>query len=136
MTAVTSPAADLLPALIGIFVGAPVLAREFESGTNRFALTRGVGPLGGGQAAPARGSSRGSRLPRLLPGLTATWYLQPYRRLAATGQRWVQPLFDVTTVTSPPGRSSLSLSAPAGGLLVVSVLLGAATIWLVHRRSG
>jgi hypothetical protein len=45
MTAVTSPAADLLPALIGIFVGAPVLAREFESGTNRFALTRGVGPV-------------------------------------------------------------------------------------------
>jgi hypothetical protein len=33
-----------VPALIGAFVGAPVLAREFESGTFRFAWTQGFGP--------------------------------------------------------------------------------------------
>lgn len=31
-----------LPALIGVFVGAPLLAREFENGTWRFAFTQGV----------------------------------------------------------------------------------------------
>ena len=32
-----------VPALIGAFVGAPVLARELESGTSRFAWTQGFG---------------------------------------------------------------------------------------------
>ncbi|MFF9478148.1 ABC transporter permease [Streptomyces sp. NPDC014733] len=35
----------LLPALIGLFVGAPLLARELESGTHKVALTQSVGPL-------------------------------------------------------------------------------------------
>ena len=34
---------QLVPALIGAFVGAPVLAREFESGTFRYAWTQGFG---------------------------------------------------------------------------------------------
>ena len=34
---------QLLPALIGAFVGAPVLARELETGTFRFAWTQGFG---------------------------------------------------------------------------------------------
>jgi hypothetical protein len=33
----------LLPALIGAFVGAPVLARELESGTYRYAFTQSIG---------------------------------------------------------------------------------------------
>ncbi|WP_161789728.1 ABC transporter permease [Phaeacidiphilus oryzae] len=32
-----------LPVLFGIFLGAPLLAREFESGTYRFAFTQGAG---------------------------------------------------------------------------------------------
>jgi hypothetical protein len=32
----------LLPALVGLFVGAPLLARELEHGTHRFAWTQGV----------------------------------------------------------------------------------------------
>jgi ABC-type transport system involved in multi-copper enzyme maturation permease subunit len=34
---------QFIPALIGAFVGAPVLAREFETGTFRFAWTQGFG---------------------------------------------------------------------------------------------
>ena len=34
-----------VPALIGAFVGAPVLARELETGTFRFAWTQGIGRL-------------------------------------------------------------------------------------------
>ena len=32
-----------VPALIGAFTGAPLLAREFESGTFRYAFTQGIG---------------------------------------------------------------------------------------------
>lgn len=36
-------ALSLLPLLVGVFVGAPLVSREFESGTFRFAWTQGVG---------------------------------------------------------------------------------------------
>jgi ABC-type transport system involved in multi-copper enzyme maturation permease subunit len=39
LTAVVFP----LPVLFGMFLGAPLIAREFESGTHRFAFTQGVG---------------------------------------------------------------------------------------------
>jgi len=35
----------VVPVLLGVFLGAPVLAREFESGTFRFAWTQGCGRL-------------------------------------------------------------------------------------------
>jgi hypothetical protein len=34
-----------VPALIGVFVGGPLLARELETGTSRFAWTQGCGRL-------------------------------------------------------------------------------------------
>ena len=34
-----------LPALIGLFIGAPLLAREWEAGTHQLVLTQSVGPL-------------------------------------------------------------------------------------------
>jgi len=46
MTGPTSPGGVFLqavPAVIGAFVGAPLLARELETGTFRFALTQGFG---------------------------------------------------------------------------------------------
>ena len=51
----------VVPVLLGVFLGAPVLAREFETGTFRFAWTQGCGraALGGHQARAARG--RGNR---------------------------------------------------------------------------
>ena len=36
---------QVLPALVGVFVGGPVLARELETGTFRFAWTQGCGRL-------------------------------------------------------------------------------------------
>ncbi|MEU3713348.1 ABC transporter permease [Streptomyces catenulae] len=35
----------MLPMLVGLFVGAPLLSRELESGTHKVALTQSVGPL-------------------------------------------------------------------------------------------
>jgi len=45
----------LAPAVIGIFWGAPLIAREFETGTFRLAWTQGVtrGPVDGRQARTA-----------------------------------------------------------------------------------
>jgi ABC-2 family transporter len=40
-----SVALQAVPALIGAFIGAPVLARELETGTFRFAWTQGIGRL-------------------------------------------------------------------------------------------
>ena len=40
-----SIALQVVPALIGAFIGAPVLARELETGTFRYAWTQGIGRL-------------------------------------------------------------------------------------------
>jgi hypothetical protein len=68
---------QVVPALIGAFVGAPVLAREFETGTFRYAWTQGFGrwrwtlaklvALGVAVAAASGALS-----------LMASWYYQPY----------------------------------------------------------
>src|SRR5215472_14433716 len=40
---IVSIALQAVPALIGAFIGAPVLARELETGTFRYAWTQGIG---------------------------------------------------------------------------------------------
>jgi ABC-type transport system involved in multi-copper enzyme maturation permease subunit len=42
---IVSIALQAVPALIGAFIGAPVLARELETGTFRYAWTQGIGRL-------------------------------------------------------------------------------------------
>jgi hypothetical protein len=78
-----------VPALIGAFVGAPVLAREMETGTFRYAWTQGFGrwrwtlaklvPLAVVAAAAAGAFSA-----------LLTWYYQPF--LAGTVQYYNRPV--------------------------------------------
>jgi hypothetical protein len=72
-----------LPALVGAFVGAPVLARELETGTYRYAWTQGFGrwrwTLAKLVALAATVVVAGALLSTLL-----SWYYQPY--LAAGNQ--------------------------------------------------
>jgi hypothetical protein len=66
-----------VPALIGAFVGAPLLAREMETGTFRYAWTQGVGRLRWALAKLvliAIAVTAGTGLFSLL----STWYYQPY----------------------------------------------------------
>jgi len=72
-----------LPALIGAFAGAPLLAREMETGTFRYAWTQGIGRLRWALAklvllAVAVTAATG------LFSLLLAWYYQPY--LAAGNQ--------------------------------------------------
>jgi hypothetical protein len=42
---VTAGLLQVVPVLVGVFAGAPILARELETGTFRFAWTQGCGPV-------------------------------------------------------------------------------------------
>jgi len=86
---VISVALQAVPALIGAFVGAPVLAREMETGTFRFAWTQGFGrwrwtlaklvPLAVVVAAAAGAFS-----------VLLSWYYQPF--LSGTVQYYSRPV--------------------------------------------
>ena len=100
-----------VPALIGAFVGAPVLARELETGTFRYAWTQGFG----------RWRWTLAKLVLLAVVVTAaagafsvlfSWYYQPF---FADGQRRSRSPPSCSTCAgsrSPPGRWPPSRSAP------------------------
>jgi hypothetical protein len=68
---------QLVPALIGAFVGAPVLARELETGTFRYAWTQGFGRW---RWALAKLVLLGVALAAATAafGVLVSWYFQPY----------------------------------------------------------
>lgn len=107
-------AVALIPVGIGVFAGAPLLAREYEQGTHRFAWTQGTGPAGwvmarlailGGVTAVAMG---------LLGALGSIW-IAPFER-AGLVSRWQEPGFWL----APPAAVTWPLF-----LLCVGVLAGA-----------
>jgi ABC-type transport system involved in multi-copper enzyme maturation permease subunit len=66
-----------LPALVGAFLGAPVLARELESGTFRFAWTQGFGR---GRWTLAKLVALGAMVTAAAGAISVlfSWYYQPY----------------------------------------------------------
>jgi ABC-type transport system involved in multi-copper enzyme maturation permease subunit len=123
-----------LPALIGAFVGAPVLARELETGTYRYAWTQGFGrwrwtlgklvPLAIAVTAAAAAFS-----------LLLSWYYQPY---LATGHQALglsqtsafnAGLFDLHEVAFPAWTlAAFAIGALAGMLIRRVVPAIAATL--------
>jgi hypothetical protein len=115
---------QLVPPLIGAFVGAPVLAREFEAGTFRFAWTQGFGRwrwtlaklvgLGVAVAAAAGALS-----------VLAWWYFQPYfasSNASASGTFTLNPLdpgfFDLRGVAFAAWTlAAFAIGALAGTLI-------------------
>lgn len=86
-----------VPALVGMFLGAPLLARELESGTFQFAWTQGMG------------RARWTALKLLLLavpvaagagvlGMLFAWSYQPYVPLGVASG-WQSALFDVSGLT-------------------------------------
>jgi hypothetical protein len=211
---------NLAPALIGAFAGAPVLARELETGTYRYAWTQGFGrerwtiakltllavtvTAAAGAfsqvfawffqpflpqedmtvlaatvfgtrgvafaawtlAAFAIGALAGMLIRRIVPAMAAT--LAVYLGLALATWLFLRKHYPLALVTSNPRINSgpFNVNDPwvlgtwstghghtiwtryipvsrfwpmqfieAGWLLALSVLLGAATVWLVRRRA-
>jgi hypothetical protein len=106
----------ILPLLVGLFWGAPVVAREVEHGTHRLVWTQGVGRR---QWALVKFSFVGgfAVLAAVAYGLGMSWWLTP---LSQTGQmnRFDQLLFDMQGV------------APIGyTLFAVALGVFAGTVW-------
>jgi ABC-type transport system involved in multi-copper enzyme maturation permease subunit len=106
-----------LPALIGAFVGAPLLAREFETGTFRYAWTQGFGrtrwtvakvtPLAVAVVVAAAAFS-----------VLISWYVQPIFSAGDNNGPLYPTLFDLSGVA----LAAWTLTAFAIGVLV-SVLI-------------
>ena len=101
-----------IPALIGAFVGPAVLAREFETGTFRFAWTQGIGRW---RWAVAKLVALGVAVAVLAGAFSVllSWYYQPYVAAQSTadlGGASPLPLDCSTFAVSrlPRGRSQLS----------------------------
>jgi ABC-2 family transporter len=171
---------QLAPALIGAFAGAPVLARELETGTYRYAWTQGYG----------RTRWTIAKLALLAATITATaaafsqvftWFFQPFLKqedltvLSATVfdtrgiafAAWTLAGFSIGVLAGmfirrivpamaitlggylglqlltwlflrphyPVSRFWPMQFVEGGSLLVLSVLLIAATVWLVRHRA-
>ena len=96
---------QLVPPLVGAFVGAPVLARELETGTFRYAWTQG---FGGWRWALAKLVPLAVAVAAAAGALSAliSWYYQPY---FATGNRALS-LSEASPLT--PGLFDLSVLEP------------------------
>jgi hypothetical protein len=116
-----------VPALVGAFVGAPVLARELESGTFRYAWTQGFGgwrwtlaklvALAVVVAAAAAAFS-----------VLISWYYQPYlaagnHRLSVTGVSPLAPgLFDLRGVALASWTLAVFAIGGLAGMLIRRVV--------------
>jgi hypothetical protein len=118
---------SLMPAIAGVLLGAPLFAREFESGTAKFALTQGTGR--------ARWTLGRLALPALVAavlgcwlGLVAQWWTGPFARpmYNTPGLWWDSSLFGVSPL-SLAGWAVLGVSVGAlAGLLLRRTVLAMA----------
>ena len=127
-----------LPVLIGAFVGAPVLARELETGTYRYAWTQGFGrwrwtlgklvPL-----AVAVTAATGAF------GVLLSWYYQPYLATPghqALGLSRTSPfntgLFDLREVAFPAWTLAAFAIGALAGMLIRRVVPAIAATLVVY----
>src|SRR5665213_646298 len=106
----------VVPILIAMFIGAPLVAREFESGSYQFAWTQGT----------PRSSWLTMKLLFLgtmvvvlaIPlGLIASWYAQPFNAIGFVSH-WQPGQFDVSAVT----LSAICLTGLLSGVLIGALL--------------
>ncbi len=107
-----------VPVIIGVFLGAPLLAREYTAGTVRFAWTQGIGrtrwaaaKLGLLAAAVAAGAC--------LLGLLTQWSVQPVAaQTSRLADRWEPGFFDSTALTAATAAVlAFAIGVLAGALL-------------------
>jgi hypothetical protein len=116
-----------VPVLVGAFVGGPVLARELESGTFRFAWTQGAGRV---RQAAARLVPLAVVLTAAAYGLSAlfSWYIGPFVQAGVTGKYPMQLFGTMGTDFAAWTLFSFALAAFAGVLLRRAVPAMAASV--------
>jgi hypothetical protein len=85
--------------VIGVFVGAPLISRELESGTFRFTWTQGVGRTGYVLTTLALLAAAAAAATCTL-GVLLGWYAHPFDAVGIQS-RWQPGLFDTTPLTLP-----------------------------------
>jgi hypothetical protein len=109
----------LFPLVIGAFVGAPLIAREMESGTYRFAWTQGVGRTRLLVVTLAMLALIVTPVAVALGFLFGSWYMHPYEVInLAVGSHWQSGLFTTTWWMIP----MWTLFALAFGTLIGAVV--------------
>jgi hypothetical protein len=125
----------LLPALAGLFLGAPLIAREVEQGTHRLAWTQGVTRarwLGVKLAVLAAGTVAGAAI--LSWGVS--WWSRPF--VLASDDRFIPGIFDVRGLV-PIGYAlfALALGVAAGALTrrTVPAMAGTVAVFATVRAA-
>ena len=139
MTGPTSPGGVFLqavPALIGAFAGAPVLARELETGTFRYAWTQGFGRWRWALAklallAVVLAAAAGAC------GVVVSWYYQPYFASGnqALGLYQIPPmvtLFSLRGVAFPAWTVAAFVIGALAGMLIRRVVPAIAATLAVY----
>jgi hypothetical protein len=103
----------ILPIAVGVFVGAPLIARELESGTFRFSWTQGIGRRHWVVASTALLGAI-AVIAALMLGLLAQWWSRPIDA-AGLANHWQSGQFDATAWTLPAWTAfSLALGVLLG----------------------
>ena len=94
---------QVVPVIIGVFVGAPLLAREYTAGTVRFAWTQGIGRTRWAVATLGLLASAVAVVACLL-GLLLQWSLLPVAaQTSRFADRWEPGVFNATPLTAATG---------------------------------
>src|SRR5665213_2879766 len=121
------------PLIVGAFVGAPLIAREVESGTYRFAWTQGVGRTRLLLVSLAMLALIVTLVAVVLGLLLGGWYIHPYAVIdIGVGSHWQSGLFTTTWWMTPVWTLfALALGTFIGALVKRTVTPIAATAVIV-----
>lgn len=135
------------PLLVGMFLGAPLLAKEFETGTFRFAWTQGIGRVRWLTAKLAL-LGAATALCAFAASLAIVWWCDPFNGIGFAS-RWQPGEFDMSSVTLLAWiLFSLALGVCAGAFarrvlpamaIAMALLAGAILVnffWLNHWLLG
>jgi hypothetical protein len=111
-------AMQVVPVIIGVFLGAPLLAREYAAGTVRFAWSQGVGRTRWAVATLGLPAAAVAVVTCLL-GLLTQWSVQPVAaQTSRFADRWEPGFFDCSVLTvATSALLAFAIGVLAGALI-------------------
>jgi hypothetical protein len=130
---VTAGLMQAIPVLVGAFVGAPVLAREFETGTFRYAWTQGFGRARW-TIAKLAALAIAVTIAAAAFGVLFSWYYQPIIGAGGGDSGPLSPtIFDLRGVALPAWTlAAFAIGALAGILIrrVIPAMFATLAVWV------